>query len=153
MRILITGSRTWRDGALIRQKLSDCHDTALGAGDVLTVVHGACKSGADAYAASWAAWHEKNLPDMRVRNEAHPARWEAPCREQCQPKHRRVDPRGWTVCPAAGFYRNEDMVHLGADLVLAFIADKSKGATHCAEYADNAGLPVVYFRADADALF
>lgn len=156
MRVLVTGSRTWRDGVIIRQKLADCLETAVTAGDKeLVIVHGACKSGADSHADTWGRWHEKNSAIIEVRVEAHPAGWDQPCRPQCQPGHRRVDPRGWDVCPAAGFYRNENMVHLGADLCLAFIADESKGASHCARYAEAQGLTVVYFRvgSGADELF
>lgn len=155
MRVLVTGSRVWKDGLFIREKLNTCLDTARNVLDDLTIVHGACKSGADSYADAWARWHERNITDINVKPEAHPAEWEGPCRPACQPNHRRVDPRGWDVCPAAGFYRNEAMVELGADLVLAFIADESKGATHCARYAEQNGLHVLYFRtgAVAEALF
>lgn len=155
MRVLVTGSRTWRDGILLRDKLTECMSACIDMGKPsLTIVHGACKSGADALADGWANWHERNSPQLHVHAERHPADWEGPCRPQCQPNHRRQDPRGWDVCPAAGFYRNEDMVHLGADLVLAFIADNSKGATHCARYAEQNGLHVIYFRTTTvDALF
>lgn len=141
---------------MIRDKLTECLNTAvLARDDEFVLVHGRCKSGADALADAWGKWMEKNPPLIRVRVEQHPAGWEQPCRPQCQPGHRRVDPRGWDVCPAAGFYRNEDMVHLGADLCLAFVADQSKGATHCASYAESKGMPVMYFRTgtSADALF
>lgn len=153
MRVLVTGSRTWKDGNLIRAKLSQCLDTCRETKDSLTIVHGGCRSGADAYADAWSRWHQRNITDVTVKTEPHPARWEAECRDVCQPHHRRPDKRGWTVCPAAGFYRNEDMVHLGADLVLAFIADDSKGATHCARYAESAGLSVLYFTIHTSALF
>lgn len=149
----MTGSRSWRDGSLIREKLAHCLDTARAQHVGLVVVHGNCRSGADAYADAWGRWHEKNITDVAVTVEAHPAGWEAACRPECQPHHRRTDPRGWTVCPAAGFYRNEEMVHSGADEVLAFIADESKGATHCAAYAETAGLHVTYFRTHTGALF
>lgn len=149
MRVLVTGSRTWRDGLLVRETLSHCLDTARALGTSLTVVHGACKSGADAQADAWARWQVTHSRDVPVVVEPHPANWEGPCRNECQPNHRRVDPRGWDVCPAAGFYRNEDMVRLGADLCLAFIADESKGATHCARYAESQGIPVSYFRVGA----
>lgn len=155
MRVIVTGSRTWKNGLFIREKLSMCLETAQRADDNLTIVHGACKSGADSYADAWARWHTRNNDTVTVTSEPHPANWEGPCIAQCQPNHRRMDPRGWDVCPAAGFYRNEKMVQLGADLVIAFIADESKGATHCARLAEARGLNVIYFRigAGADVLF
>lgn len=155
MRVLVTGSRTWRNGLFIREKLQHCLDTARTLRDDLTVVHGACKSGADSFADAWAKWQTTRSGVVRVTVEPHPAMWEGPCRDACQENHRKPDARGWDICPAAGFYRNEDMVHLGADLCLAFIADESKGATHCARYAEAQGIPVSYFRigARSDALF
>lgn len=152
MRVLVTGSRTWRDGLLIREKLQHCIDTARAISDDLTVVHGGCKSGADSFADAWARWQATRSTDVRVTAESHPAKWEGPCRPSvCQPGHRRADPRGWDVCPSAGYYRNEDMVRLGADLCLAFINDASKGSTHCALYAESAGIYVDYSRVGAGA--
>jgi hypothetical protein len=149
MKVIVTGSRLWRDGALIRAQLNTCLNE-MPIGDRLIVIHGACRSGADQYADAWARWHVRH--DMPVSLETHPARWEDPCRISCRPGHRRQDPRGWDVCPQAGFYRNEHMVRQGADLCLAFIADQSKGATHCATYAGRAGIPVRRFNDTAEAV-
>lgn len=158
MRVLVTGSRTWRNGQLIRDELTTAYSDAVAAGDnEFVVVHGACKSGADSYAESWGRWKTKVTAGSATpaRVEVHPAKWEKPCQKTCQPGHRRADHRGWDVCPAAGFYRNETMVNTGIDRCLAFIQDESKGSTHCAHYAEAHGVDTRYFRVGtgSDALF
>jgi hypothetical protein len=50
---------------------------------------------------------------------------------------------------AAGFLRNTAMVESAPALVLAFINGGSKGASHCAQIAEDAGIPVVRYTQDA----
>lgn len=122
MRVLLTGSRNWDDARTIRAALDAVAFGAEGAGyDRLIVIHGACPNGADAIADMWVrSWP---LGELTVTAERHPANW--------QQKGRR-----------AGIVRNEAMVKAGADLCLAFIRDDSPGATHCAERAGEAGIPL-----------
>jgi hypothetical protein len=84
----------------------------------LIVVHGACPTGADAMANTWAK-------DYGFPAERHPADWTG-------------------YGKSAGFIRNAEMVTLGADLCLVFrqkgAADR--GTDHCASLAEKAGIPV-----------
>lgn len=86
------------------------------------LVHGGCPRGADQFAdACWTRWGGQV--------ERHPANW---------------DRDGKT----AGFVRNRAMVEAGADLCLAFIHNSSRGATHCATTAQEAGITTRIHRAD-----
>ena len=123
LRILVTGSRTWMDAWCIASAIEQAIDNA--GADEVTIVHGACPSGADQLAAEYteamAAWHDN--AGRQLAEERHPADWD------------RLGKR-------AGFARNAEMVKLGADICLAFIRDGSRGATHTADLAEKAGVPV-----------
>ena len=142
-RILVTGSRDWGDWRTITKALIDAAD---GKPRPVTVVHG-CARGADVLAA-----HAARKLGWEV--EDHPARWDAPCREECKPGHRRTQRSGGTYCPAAGNYRNQAMVDLGANVCICFVMPctnprctrprphDSHGASDCADRARAAGIPV-----------
>ena len=113
-RVLITGSREWDDEVTLHAALHDCVAHAVHLGMWPVVVHGSAR-GADLMAAAWAAVHGAGI-------EAHRADWKT---------HGR----------AAGPIRNALMVSLGADVCLAFIKDKSRGAAGTAVLAERAGIP------------
>lgn len=126
-RLLITGSRDWEDEESVRFEIAGM--TMLHPG--LVIVHGACRSGADLFAAKAAA-------DIGVRQEPHPADWKRDGKR-------------------AGFIRNQVMVDLGADVCLVFAmpcqgcrnpeSHDSHGTAHCAAIAAKAGIPVHRFTA------
>jgi hypothetical protein len=113
-RILVTGSRTWTDTEIIRNALLES-----AAKNWITLVHGACPTGADDIADRFGRFCQWQV-------ERHPADWGRYGR-------------------SAGFRRNAEMVALGADLCLAFIRDGSKGASNCADLAERAGIEVRRF--------
>lgn len=124
-RILVTGSRTWTNRDVLENALIEAWREVVltkGLPHPVVLVHGDAK-GADRMAE--ALWHLAHLPV-----EAHPADWR---------------PSG-IYNPHAGHARNQKMVDLGADLCLAFIHNNSAGATDCARRAEEAGIPVRYFR-------
>lgn len=143
-RILVTGSRGWRDEShqqlLIDSIVKSVHwwisghpenDTVT---DWVTVVHGDCPDGADAMA----DWFARDVCNWTV--EKHPAQWE---REDGSENR------------AAGFERNSHMVGLGADVCLCFVTPCNKfshqdqpphpshGAQHCAWLAVAAGIKTI----------
>lgn len=116
-RILVTGSRYWSDRAAVHRALNVEFYTH----GPLTVVHGGCASGADAYAAEWAQLYAAD----GVTEESHAADWD---------RHGK----------AAGPIRNGQMVAKGADLVLAFLQPgaANNGTRNCIKLATAAGIPV-----------
>lgn len=95
-RVLVFGSRTWRNRSLISRTLNKI----LAEHPSLTVVHGACPSGADRIADDWARAAQDAGSDVEI--EPHPADWDR-----------------WQK--RAGFIRNGEMAALGADEALGFV--------------------------------
>jgi hypothetical protein len=148
-RILVTASRSWTDADAIAFHLDAAAMDALGR-DVV-VVHGAGGNG-DRLAGQAAEY-------LGFTAEPHPADWEGPCRAECSRGLRRMRRDGTVYCPAAGNYRNQEMVDLGADTALMFALPctgrkrgcparphDSHGAADCADRAKAAGIPVLRIR-------
>lgn len=123
-RILITGSRTWPNepaiaGAILKQWL-DWGRPAV------TLVHGSA-SGADTMAGEVITKQAQHSELFKV--EVHPALWDV-------------------YGKRAGLVRNAQMIELGADVLLAFIHNGSRGATHTLGLAEQAGIPTILYRID-----
>lgn len=119
MRILVTGSRDWEDEALLQEVLFEYLPGRGSEMHTVVLVHGDCPTGADYMA--WLNWTANGGSD-----EPHPADWK-------------------THGKKAGYLRNAEMVALGADVCLAFIRNKSRGASMTAALAEEAGIPVRRF--------
>jgi uncharacterized protein DUF4031 len=144
-RILAMGSRTWSDPAAIRTALTDVAERHPG--ERLILVHGKCdpRHGSSGRRIRWAvAEHLSPADQMKLHGadwladriaremgwevEQHPADWDA---------HRRPDGSN-----PAGMIRNAKMIELGATEGVAFIQDRSPGATQAAALAERHGIPV-----------
>ena len=135
MRVLVTGSRDWTDQAAVLDALSAISAHVV---DDILVVHGACPTGADAYARDWVT-ERRAVGETTVDEEPHP-----------------VD---WSLGARGGPIRNHHMIGLGADLCLAFIGlctarrcqasgkrpepHESHGASGTAAQAERKGIPTV----------
>jgi hypothetical protein len=120
VKILITGSRAWTNKKLIEEILSEYADSRGAAS--ITVVHGACPTGADAMA-------DEIALQLGMTIQRYPADWT-------------------THGKAAGPIRNQHMVDQGADVCLAFFLPNSRGTVHCANAAEEAGIPTWRYHAD-----
>lgn len=148
-RIIVTGSRDWRDRYVVYRALDqavtdlngwltpDPYGNTIPDPRKVTVVHGGCPSGADRYADDWA-----------VGSLLEPVVFHA----------------DWaTHGRGAGPLRNRSMIDAGASLVLAFIGPcarrgcpgpgphGSHGASGCVDLARRAGIPVRAYTAGMEA--
>lgn len=116
-RLLVTGSREWTNARSVAAALDRCVETLGGDIGDITLVSGACPTGADALAEAYWASRGGTV-------ERHPADWV---------QHGKK----------AGPLRNQAMADLGADLCVAFPWGVSRGTRHCMGAARAAGIPVV----------
>lgn len=112
MRVLITGSRRYSDRESVFSILNATRLIATARGELLTIVHGGCPTGADWFA------HEWYCETPNVDEEVWQADWKA------QGK-------------AAGPLRNQRMVDAGANCCYAFFAagEANKGTSDCVKRA------------------
>lgn len=130
MRFAVTGGRDYDDRAAVLNALADLpRDAVLVQGEA---------AGADSLARDvWAGF-------LGREQEPHPADWSGPCRPSCAPGHRRRD---GSYCPAAGVYRNQEMVDSGLDLVIAFPG--GRGTADMVRRSLAAGVKVIDLREDS----
>lgn len=122
MRVIVTGSRRWRD----RKAVYDALNAVYEAHGRFVLVHGACSTGADEWAQVWADVAGQSLG---CEVERHPAAWETRGRK-------------------AGPERNQRMIAAGADLVLAFPLPGGRGTQHTIRLAEEAGIEVKVIEGD-----
>jgi len=134
--IQVTGSREVKQGdrpvleAGLRQVVGDTPGPH-------TLRHGAAPGADRLFAAIAAAWGWEVI--------SRPADWDGPCRDACKPGHRRSKKYGTgTSCPAAGHYRNQEMVDEGADRGIAALREgaRNSGTRGCIDRMKAAGIDV-----------
>lgn len=128
-RILATVARGYRDFDTMREVFT----IVRGRYPHAVLVHGDCPDG-DQDASK--IWRELGGVD-----EPNPADWNGPCQSRCRPGHRRRK-NGEEFCPAAGPYRNEEMLTSGPLVEThAFLAPGSRGAKDTAAMSSRLGIP------------
>jgi hypothetical protein len=153
-RVLVTGSRSWAHPDVLESGLDLLYTAARTSGRRMILRQGGCPRGADLMAKRWCVVRisefTEDAPLTPLVDDEWAADWDN-CNADCLPGHRKVK-RGAVdlhpgarndYCPTAGHRRNQDMVDGGADVCLAFIADGSAGATHCADAAEAAGIVTI----------
>lgn len=115
-RLLVTGSRNWSDPDLLQRGLDEAV-TFLGTSAPVTLVSGACPTGADRLAELY--WQERGWPVER-----YPADFA-------------------TLGKRAAFLRNALMARLGAGVCAAFPEGRSVGTRMTMTLAAEAGIPVM----------
>lgn len=139
--IVTTGSRRFTFQPAIRSLLVDVirnRPTGSPTGAPV-IVHGACPDGADTLVDAWAR-------RQGIRVDPMPADWQAPCRDTCRQGHRRRRKDGVDYCPAAGVYRNQDMIDVPPCIVVGFLCGPSNGTRDCLRRAVEAKIPVKVWR-------
>lgn len=124
MRVIVTGTREEFNPNMLFIQLSFAEQWAMYDAEEFVVVHGGCPTGADKYASEWV-----KLYSRAAKEEVHLANW-----NQYGKK--------------AGPLRNQKMVDLGADLVMAYPKGESRGTRGCIKMADKAGLKVMVQEVD-----
>lgn len=148
--IVTTASRDWPEAAntVMHKALEACVDAAWERGGKLTVRVGDARGG-DRIIYDWALRMHRRQWAVEEPLK-YVADWRGPCAPgRCGKNHRRPDSHGGDgVCPLAGYIRNERMVTAEPkpDLLLAFIHEESRGATHCLGVAKAAGMETQEFR-------
>ncbi len=115
-KVLITGSRSWKDRLAIGRVICDEFVNAESLEKQLLVIHGDHHSGADALA-------EEVCVDHGYASARVAARWDE-------------------LGPAAGPIRNHWMVSMRPDVCYAFPLSSSKGTIDCIRQCEKAGIPV-----------
>lgn len=141
IRLLVTGSRKWVHMQSVANTLDFYTRMAFESGHRLEVTHGDAYEGADNLASGWVTrWGKRGWP---VDQDAHPARWNDPCADRCEPNHRRTRKDGTDFCPYAGHRRNGLMVDLQPAVCVAFWRNNSPGTRDCFQKAEKAGIPLL----------
>jgi hypothetical protein len=139
-KVLITGSRDWKDyGAVIKQMGIALADAKEKGYQKVVFMDGDCPTGADAMCKEFANKVEYSVPGIIIERKGYAAKWHKNDR-------------------AAGLIRNKEMVDAGPDICLAFLGPctsprctrpgkhSSHGASNCAKLAEVARIPVIYTR-------
>lgn len=120
MRVMVSGSRTWKDRSIIWSDLDTMLAEARRRGERMVVIHGECRRGADRHAEDW--YQARLLAgNLDIDIERYPPQRELHGRR-------------------AEWLRNKKMVDSGVDHAWFYRHDGSQGTTNALNLARAAGI-------------
>jgi len=144
-KLLVSGSRTGIDYNTVARKLAIAiSDLAKQGYTEIIVIHGDAE-GVDTHAKEFVNKTEDTFKahGIIVKQRPFPVKNKDWYIHTAACKHQKYS-NGY--CPEAALRRNKEMVDEGPSKMLAFIHNKSKGTTQCAQYAESKGIKPDYFR-------
>lgn len=134
VRIIVTGSRDWRD----HQKLRHTLDELCIYHPQVTIVHGMCDPRQGREFVPWE--HAQQQADPWQYDGAD---WHADVHARARGWQVHPFPADWSKGRQGGPIRNWQMIRSGADLCVGFYLPNSAGAHQCLKAAVDADIPVL----------
>jgi hypothetical protein len=118
---MVSGSRTWKDRAIIWADLDQMHAEARRRGERMVLIHGECPRGADKHAEDW---HQQRILEGATDLDI-----------ERYPPNRKLHGK------RAEWLRNQAMVQSMPDRAYFYRHDESQGTTNALNLARSARLP------------
>lgn len=145
MRVIVCGSRDFKNKALVYTLLEGLLSRSIERSEPLVVIEGACPTGADEFANQWVEYKKDKFVSTPIIHRRIPAKWTVHDFEGNSGIKCRCAPDA-PKCKAAGIRRNEKMLkEESPDATFGFSNDieNSNGTRDMLTRSKAAGLPAI----------